>query len=47
MIEFDGGVSVDNIAEMSSRGLDVAVSGSYVFGAKDPADAIKSLKNLT
>ena len=47
LIEFDGGVSVDNIAEMSSRGLDVAVSGSYVFGAKDPADAIKSLKNLT
>ncbi len=47
LIEFDGGVSVDNIAEMSARGLDVAVSGSYVFGAKGPADAIKSLKNLT
>ncbi|MDE7337241.1 MAG: ribulose-phosphate 3-epimerase, partial [Clostridia bacterium] len=46
MIEFDGGVSVDNIAEMASRGLDVAVSGSYVFGAKDPSEAISSLKKV-
>lgn len=44
LIEFDGGVSVDNIKEMRRRGLDVAVSGSYVFGAKDPAQAIRSLK---
>ncbi|MDE7329047.1 MAG: ribulose-phosphate 3-epimerase [Clostridia bacterium] len=44
MIEFDGGVSVDNIQEMRKRGLDIAVSGSYVFGAADPAQAIRSLK---
>ncbi len=44
LIEFDGGVSVDNIKEMRRRGLDVAVSGSYVFGAKDPVQAIRSLK---
>ncbi len=44
LIEFDGGVSVDNIKEMRRRGLDVAVSGSYVFGAKDPAQAVRSLK---
>ena len=46
MIEFDGGVSVDNIKEMAERGLDVAVSGSYVFGAKDPSVAIATLKNF-
>ena len=46
MIEFDGGVSVDNIQEMVSRGLDIAVSGSYVFGAQDPAQAIKNLKRV-
>ena len=45
MIEFDGGVSVDNVAEMERRGVNVAVSGSYVFGAKDPKEAIAFLKN--
>lgn len=43
-IEFDGGVSVDNIAEMEQRGLNIAVSGSFIFGANDPKDAIKALK---
>ncbi|MDE5549346.1 MAG: ribulose-phosphate 3-epimerase [Clostridia bacterium] len=45
MIEFDGGVSVNNIKEMESRGLNIAVSGSYVFGSQDPTKAIQSLKN--
>ena len=35
-IEFDGGVSVDNIAEMVKRGLNIAVSGSFIFGAEEP-----------
>ena len=44
-IEFDGGVSVDNIAQMRQRGLDIAVSGSFIFGAKSPKDAIIKLKS--
>lgn len=43
-IEFDGGVSIDNIAEMEARGLNIAVSGSYIFGAKSPHKAIELLK---
>lgn len=43
-IEFDGGVSVDNVEEMEQRGLNIAVSGSFVFGAEDPQKAISSLK---
>ena len=44
-IEFDGGVSVDNIAEMRQRGLNIAVSGSFIFGARSPKDAILALKS--
>ena len=44
-IEFDGGVSVDNIAEMVQRGLNIAVSGSFIFGAEEPKKAIDALKN--
>lgn len=46
-IEFDGGVSVDNIAEMEKRGLNIAVSGSFVFGAKSPKEAILKLKTAS
>ncbi len=44
-IEFDGGVSVDNIAEMRQRGLSIAVSGSFIFGARSPKDTILALKS--
>ena len=44
-IEFDGGVSVDNIAEIVQRGLNIAVSGSFIFGAEEPKKAIDALKN--
>jgi len=45
LIEVDGGVSDQNIAELKAAGVDVAVAGSYVF--KHPegyAEAIASLK---
>ncbi len=43
-IEIDGGVSPKNIAEVLSAGANVIVAGSAVFGAPDPAQAIRQLK---
>ncbi|MEO6270955.1 MAG: ribulose-phosphate 3-epimerase [Lautropia sp.] len=36
-LEVDGGVKVDNIAEIAAAGADTFVSGSAIFGAPDPA----------
>ncbi len=46
MIEVDGGVNAATGAELASAGADILVAGSYVFGAEDPMEAIKSLKRL-
>ena len=46
LIEVDGGVTVDNIEEIANAGADVVVAGSAVFGAKDPAQAIKILQGV-
>ncbi|MGN0771052.1 MAG: ribulose-phosphate 3-epimerase [Christensenellales bacterium] len=45
LIELDGGVTVSNVKEMVQRGVDVVVAGSSVFGAADPAQAVKDIKN--
>jgi ribulose-phosphate 3-epimerase len=42
-IEIDGGVKLDNIAEVAAEGADVFVSGSGVFGTKDYAGTIKTM----
>ena len=44
LIEVDGGVSGQNIAELDIAGVDIAVAGSFVFGSNDYAAAIKALK---
>jgi len=44
LIEVDGGVNDKNIRELKSAGVDIAVAGSYIFGAKDRKKAIESLK---
>ena len=36
LLEVDGGVKTDNIAEIVAAGADVCVAGSAVFGAPDP-----------
>ena len=36
LIEIDGGVKVDNIAEIARAGADTFVAGSAIFGARDP-----------
>jgi ribulose-phosphate 3-epimerase len=45
LIEVDGGVSAKNIRELHESGADVFVAGSSVFGQKDRAAAIASLKD--
>ncbi len=43
-LEVDGGVKPSNAAELAAAGADILVAGSAVFGAKDYAAAIKSIK---
>ena len=46
LIEVDGGVQGETAPRLAAAGVDVLVSGSYVFGAADPHKAIKELKAL-
>ena len=42
-IEIDGGVGLDNIAEVVASGVEICVAGSAVFGAEDPVSRIAEL----
>jgi ribulose-phosphate 3-epimerase len=44
LIEIDGGVTLENAAEIVAAGADVLVAGNTVFSSPDPKDAIKKLK---
>ena len=46
LIEVDGGVDGTTAPKLLKAGADVLVSGSYIFGAEDPAKTIADLKNL-
>jgi ribulose-phosphate 3-epimerase len=43
-LEVDGGITPDTIAEAWSAGADTFVAGTAVFGAPDPARAVRDLK---
>lgn len=43
-IEVDGGINAETARQVVAAGADVLVAGSYVFGAKDYATAIRSLR---
>jgi ribulose-phosphate 3-epimerase len=43
VLEVDGGVSLETIDEARSAGAELFVAGSSVFGAEDPAAALKAL----
>jgi ribulose-phosphate 3-epimerase len=43
-LEIDGGVKVENIAEVARAGADTFVSGSGIFGTKDYAATIRSMR---
>jgi len=46
-IEIDGGIDADNIAEVAAAGAEIIVSGSAIFGAKDPGVALRELREAT
>jgi ribulose-phosphate 3-epimerase len=43
-IEIDGGVGMENIAEVARAGVDWVVAGSSVFRAPDPAQAVRDMQ---
>jgi ribulose-phosphate 3-epimerase len=43
-LEIDGGVKVDNIAEIARAGADVFVAGSAIFGGKDYEGTISAMR---
>ncbi|HEX3848837.1 MAG TPA: ribulose-phosphate 3-epimerase [Steroidobacteraceae bacterium] len=43
-LEVDGGVKVDNIGAIARAGADAFVAGSAIFGSKDYASTIKSMR---
>ena len=46
LIEVDGGVQGETAPRLVAAGVDVLVSGSYVFKAKEPEAVIRSLRQL-
>ena len=46
-IEIDGGINSDNIAEVTSAGAEIIVAGSAIFGAPNPAVALRELREAT
>jgi len=45
-IEIDGGINFENMEELIKDGADILVSGSAIFGQKNPRDAIFKMKEL-
>ena len=43
-LEVDGGIKVDNIAEVAAAGADTFVAGSAIFGAKDYRATIDAMR---
>lgn len=46
LIEVDGGVNHETAPRLVEAGVDVLVAGCYVFGAENPEQRIKELKEL-
>jgi ribulose-phosphate 3-epimerase len=43
-LQVDGGVSTSTIERCAEAGADVFVAGSAVYGAADPAEAVRELR---
>jgi ribulose-phosphate 3-epimerase len=43
-LEIDGGITVDNVAEVAAAGVDTFVSGSAIFGSPDYGETIRRMK---
>lgn len=46
LIEVDGGVNFDTGARLHAAGADILVAGQFVFGAEDPLQTIRAMKQL-
>lgn len=44
VVEIDGGINDDTIAEAAEAGVDCFVAGSAVYSAEDPAAAVRALR---
>jgi ribulose-phosphate 3-epimerase len=45
LVEIDGGVNEETIADIAAAGVDVFVAGSAIFGSSDYQETIKSFRN--
>ena len=45
MLEVDGGVKVENIAEIAKAGADTFVAGSAIFGKPDYETVINAMRS--
>jgi ribulose-phosphate 3-epimerase len=45
-IEVDGGIKLDNAADIIRAGMEIVVAGSAIFAAPDPAAAIRAFKDI-
>jgi ribulose-phosphate 3-epimerase len=43
VLEVDGGIGVETAARCAAAGATLFVAGSSVYGAEDPAQAVRSL----
>jgi len=43
LIEIDGGIGTENVAEVAAAGADIVVAGSAVFANGDPGESVKAL----
>jgi ribulose-phosphate 3-epimerase len=46
-IEIDGGIDLENIASVVGAGAEIIVAGSAIFGAADPGEAVRELREAT
>ncbi len=44
-IEVDGGIELDNVAEVAAAGAQIVVAATAVFGADDPEQAVRQLRS--
>jgi ribulose-phosphate 3-epimerase len=45
-VEMDGGIDVTTVARCAAAGANVLVAGTAVYGADDPAAALRELRRL-
>lgn len=46
-IEIDGGIDLNNVAEVVAAGAEILVAGSAIFGAADPEEATRLMREAT